>query len=67
MQKRKIIVQITKEGEVRIDAENFKGDECMRNDIVKKLIEILQKEGEIDEIQKLNQIQENEITEEQYW
>lgn len=69
MQKRKIIIQITKDGEVKINAECFVGDECMKNEIVRKLIEILQKEGMIDEIQRLNQnqTQKQELTEEQYW
>ena len=45
----KIIMIITKEGEIKVDGI-YKGDACERSPLMKKITKIIEQEGEIDNI-----------------
>lgn len=68
---KKIIVKITKDGKVNLEAQCFQGQECMNNKKIRKIIELLKNEGFIENIElqgeeNEKEKQKNEI-EEQYW
>jgi len=46
----KVILKITKEGEVIVDSD-YKGDKCMNSKIYKVVENILERHGEIDNIE----------------
>ncbi len=46
----KVVLKITKEGEVIVDSD-YKGDKCMNSKIYKTIEKILEKQGEIDNIE----------------
>lgn len=46
---RKIVIQIDKEGNVKVDAVGYVGDSCMKSQTLKKILETV----EVDEMEKL--------------
>ncbi len=60
---RKVVFEIDKEGQVYIQAEGYQGSECMKSQKVQDLIKLLEKEGQIDNIQKLYQEEKKTIEE----
>lgn len=53
MIKKKIIIEINKQGEVQIIAEGYIGDSCQKSEILNKILKQISSEGEIDVMEKL--------------
>lgn len=53
MTKKKIIIEINKQGEVQITAEGYVGNSCQKSEILNKILKQISSEGEIDVVEKL--------------
>ncbi|MFN3263284.1 MAG: hypothetical protein ACK42C_00100 [Aquificaceae bacterium] len=60
---KKVLLQIDKEGKVEFIAQGYQGSECMKSPLVQELLKLLEREGQIDALQKLYQEQKQEVEE----
>lgn len=60
---RKVVFEIDKEGQVYIQAEGYQGSECMKSKKVQELIKLLEREGQIDNMEKLYQEEKKTLEE----
>ncbi len=63
---KKVIFEIDKEGKVLIRAEGYYGNQCEYSPNIRKLLELLKAQGEIDKIEKLYEEKQTQ-TQEEVW
>ena len=65
---KKVVFEIDKEGKVLIRAEGYQGNQCEYSPNVKKLLELLKAQGEIDKVEKLYEEKQKQTqTQEEVW
>jgi hypothetical protein len=63
---KKVVLEIDREGQVSIRAEGYQGNQCEYSPHVKKLLELLKAQGEIDKVEKLYEEKQTQ-TQEEVW
>lgn len=64
---KKVVFTITKQGEVFIQAQGYRGQECLKSPKVQKLLDLLKKEGNIERLETLQAQTQELLQEESQW